>query len=129
VRARTPLSSRPASATRCTAIEVNVSNVTPQVSTWATKDGFAQMLTGGASMDVVTPDQARIAEDAIAVIAFATRGIATPAASTADELAWATTHHDDPGVVAGASHGLGSPMRGLGLASVPVEERLAVRGS
>src|SRR6201988_2876348 len=33
-------------------------------STWATKKGLAQMLKGGVIMDVVTPDQAKIAEDA-----------------------------------------------------------------
>lgn len=33
-------------------------------STWATKVGLAQMLKGGVIMDVVTPEQARIAENA-----------------------------------------------------------------
>ncbi len=33
-------------------------------STWATKAGLAQMLKGGVIMDVVTPDQAKIAEEA-----------------------------------------------------------------
>jgi len=33
-------------------------------STWATKKGLAQMLKGGVIMDVVTPEHARIAEDA-----------------------------------------------------------------
>jgi pyridoxal 5'-phosphate synthase pdxS subunit len=33
-------------------------------STWTTKKGLAQMLKGGVIMDVVTPEQARIAEDA-----------------------------------------------------------------
>ena len=33
-------------------------------STWATKKGLAQMLKGGVIMDVVTPEQARLAEDA-----------------------------------------------------------------
>lgn len=35
-----------------------------QVSTFATKAGHAQMLKGGVIMDVVTPEQARIAEEA-----------------------------------------------------------------
>jgi pyridoxal 5'-phosphate synthase pdxS subunit len=48
-----------------------VSNVTPAISTWATKKGLAQMLKGGVIMDVVTPDQARIAEDAGAVAVMA----------------------------------------------------------
>jgi pyridoxal 5'-phosphate synthase pdxS subunit len=32
--------------------------------TWKVKTGLAQMLKGGVIMDVVTPDQARIAENA-----------------------------------------------------------------
>ena len=40
----------------------------------------------------------------------------------------ATTHFDDPKIIAEVSSGLGSPMRGLNVASVPQEERLAVRG-
>ena len=40
-------------------------------STWVTKTGLAQMLKGGVIMDVVTADQARIAEDAGAVAVMA----------------------------------------------------------
>jgi pyridoxal 5'-phosphate synthase pdxS subunit len=40
-------------------------------STWATKIGLARMLRGGVIMDVVTPDQARIAEEAGAVAVMA----------------------------------------------------------
>jgi pyridoxal 5'-phosphate synthase pdxS subunit len=49
-------------------IEVEVS---VETSTWATKKGLAQMLKGGVIMDVVTPDQARIAEEAGAVAVMA----------------------------------------------------------
>jgi pyridoxal 5'-phosphate synthase pdxS subunit len=35
-----------------------------ETSTWATKKGLAQMLKGGVIMDVVTPEHAKIAEDA-----------------------------------------------------------------
>jgi pyridoxal 5'-phosphate synthase pdxS subunit len=42
-----------------------------ETSTWATKSGLAQMLKGGVIMDVVTPEQARIAEDAGAVAVMA----------------------------------------------------------
>jgi pyridoxal 5'-phosphate synthase pdxS subunit len=35
-----------------------------QTGTWAVKKGLAQMLKGGVIMDVVTPDQAKIAEEA-----------------------------------------------------------------
>src|SRR5512136_13481 len=40
-------------------------------STWATKKGLAQMLKGGVIMDVVTPEHAKIAEDAGAVAVMA----------------------------------------------------------
>src|SRR6188768_4286585 len=40
-------------------------------STWATKIGLARMLAGGVIMDVVTADQARVAEDAGAVAVMA----------------------------------------------------------
>ena len=40
-------------------------------STWLTKAGLAQMLKGGVIMDVVTPEQARIAEEAGAVAVMA----------------------------------------------------------
>jgi len=38
--------------------------MTAETSTWATKKGLAQMLKGGVIMDVVTPEHAKIAEDA-----------------------------------------------------------------
>src|SRR4026209_153896 len=40
-------------------------------STWTTKIGLARMLRGGVIMDVVTPEQARIAEEAGAVAVMA----------------------------------------------------------
>ncbi len=40
-------------------------------ATWSTKVGLAQMLKGGVIMDVVTPDEARIAEEAGAVAVMA----------------------------------------------------------
>ena len=42
-----------------------------QISTFKTKKGLAQMLKGGVIMDVVTPDHAKIAEDAGAVAVMA----------------------------------------------------------
>jgi pyridoxal 5'-phosphate synthase pdxS subunit len=45
--------------------------VTVETSTWVTKKGLAQMLKGGVIMDVVTPEHARIAEDAGAVAVMA----------------------------------------------------------
>jgi pyridoxal 5'-phosphate synthase pdxS subunit len=45
--------------------------VEKQVGTFAVKKGLAQMLKGGVIVDVVTPDHARIAEDAGAVAVMA----------------------------------------------------------
>ena len=45
--------------------------MTMETSTFATKKGLAQMLKGGVIMDVVTPDHARIAEQAGAVAVMA----------------------------------------------------------
>ena len=42
-----------------------------QESTWLVKSGLAQMLKGGVIMDVVTPEHAKIAEDAGAVAVMA----------------------------------------------------------
>jgi pyridoxal 5'-phosphate synthase pdxS subunit len=47
------------------------SNIEPQVGTARVKRGMAEMLKGGVIMDVVTPEQARIAEDAGAVAVMA----------------------------------------------------------
>src|SRR5919204_524263 len=44
---------------------------TPETATWTVKRGLAQMLKGGVIMDVVTAEQARIAEDAGAVAVMA----------------------------------------------------------
>ena len=43
---------------------VNGSSATAQTGTWAVKKGLAQMLKGGVIMDVVTPEHAKIAEEA-----------------------------------------------------------------
>jgi pyridoxal 5'-phosphate synthase pdxS subunit len=42
-----------------------------EVSTFTVKKGLAQMLKGGVIMDVVTPEHARIAEEAGAVAVMA----------------------------------------------------------
>ena len=42
-----------------------------QIATFAVKKGLAQMLKGGVIMDVVTPEHARIAEEAGAVAVMA----------------------------------------------------------
>jgi pyridoxal 5'-phosphate synthase pdxS subunit len=43
----------------------------PETGTWAVKVGLAQMLKGGVIMDVVTADQAKVAEEAGAVAVMA----------------------------------------------------------
>jgi pyridoxal 5'-phosphate synthase pdxS subunit len=48
-----------------------VTDVSPVVGTDRVKRGMAEMLKGGVIMDVVTPDQAKIAEDAGAVAVMA----------------------------------------------------------
>src|SRR3569833_1990728 len=42
-----------------------------ETATWTVKSGLAQMLKGGVIMDVVTAEQAKIAEDAGAVAVMA----------------------------------------------------------
>ena len=46
------------------AATIQQEEVLMEKSTWATKKGLAQMLKGGVIMDVVTPEHAKIAEDA-----------------------------------------------------------------
>lgn len=48
-----------------------IENQKPETGTSLVKRGFAEMLKGGVIMDVVTPDQAKIAEDAGAVAVMA----------------------------------------------------------
>src|SRR5881397_1666489 len=45
--------------------------LTDRRGTWKVKAGLAEMLKGGVIMDVVTPEQAKIAEDAGAVAVMA----------------------------------------------------------
>jgi pyridoxal 5'-phosphate synthase pdxS subunit len=47
---------------------------------------------------------------------------------TARAIVQATTHFDDPKIIADVSKGLGTPMRGIALEAIPEGERLAVRG-
>ena len=49
-------------------------------------------------------------------------------ARTARAIVQATTHFDDPSIIAEVSKGLGTPMRGIALDQIPEGERLAVRG-
>jgi pyridoxal 5'-phosphate synthase pdxS subunit len=49
-------------------------------------------------------------------------------ARMADAIVQATTHFDDPKIIAEVSKGLGAPMRGIEIGAIPEGERLAVRG-
>ena len=49
-------------------------------------------------------------------------------ARMAAAIVQATTHFDDPKIIADVSKGLGAPMRGLAMEQIPDAERLAVRG-
>jgi pyridoxal 5'-phosphate synthase pdxS subunit len=46
----------------------------------------------------------------------------------AKAIVMATTHYDNPEILAEVSTGLGQAMAGLELTDIPAEERLAVRG-
>jgi pyridoxal 5'-phosphate synthase pdxS subunit len=89
----------------------------------------------------------------LSVVNFAAGGVATPADAAlmmqlgadgvfvgsgifksedperrARAIVKATTHYNDPKLIAEASRGLGEPMRGLDIATIPKEELLAPRG-
>src|ERR1044072_8571915 len=70
--------------------------MTVETSTWATKTGLAQMLKGGVIMDVVTPEQAKIAEEAGAVAVMALERV--PADIRA---AGGVARMSDPAMIAG----------------------------
>ena len=90
---------------------------------------------------------------AAAVVLFTAGGIATPAdaammmqlgaegvfvgsgifksgdpAQRAAAIVQATTFHDDPDVIAKVSRGLGEPMVGINVSTLPESERYATRG-
>ena len=79
---------------------------------------------------IATPSDAALAMQLGAEGVFVGSGIfkSEDPATTANAIVQATSHFDDPKVIAEASRGLSAPMRGLHVASVPEEERLAVRG-
>jgi pyridoxal 5'-phosphate synthase pdxS subunit len=79
---------------------------------------------------IATPSDAALAMQLGAEGVFVGSGIfkSEDPATTAAAIVQATTHFDDPRIIAEVSRGLGAPMRGMSAASVPAEERLAVRG-
>ena len=83
--------------------------MTVETSTWATKKGLAQMLKGGVIMDVVTPDQAKIAEDAGAVAVMALERV--PADIRA---AGGVARMSDPAMIEGIMDAVDDPGHGQG---------------
>jgi pyridoxal 5'-phosphate synthase pdxS subunit len=79
---------------------------------------------------IATPSDAALAMQLGAEGVFVGSGIfkSEDPARTASAIVQATTHFDDPKIIAEVSRGLGAPMRGLELGTIPQEERLAVRG-
>ncbi len=79
---------------------------------------------------IATPSDAALAMQLGAEGVFVGSGIfkSEDPPTTANAIVQATTHFDDPKIIAEVSRGLGAPMRGLNAASMPEEERLAVRG-
>jgi pyridoxal 5'-phosphate synthase pdxS subunit len=79
---------------------------------------------------IATPSDAALAMQLGAEGVFVGSGIfkSEDPATTAGAIVQATTHFDDPNIIAEVSRGLGAPMRGLDLSDVPLEERLAARG-
>jgi pyridoxal 5'-phosphate synthase pdxS subunit len=79
---------------------------------------------------IATPADAALAMQLGAEGVFVGSGIfkSENPAQTANAIVQATTHFDNPKIIAEVSKGLGSPMRGLELGTIPQEERLAVRG-
>jgi pyridoxal 5'-phosphate synthase pdxS subunit len=83
-----------------------------------------------AAGGIATPADASLMRQLGAQAVFVGSGIfkSSDPERVARAIVKATTHYDDPALVAEVSAGLGEPMRGLELSEIPVEERLAVRG-
>ena len=79
---------------------------------------------------IATPADAALAMQLGAEGVFVGSGIfkSEDPARTANAIVQATTHFDDPKVIAEVSKALGAPMRGIALEAIPEAERLAVRG-
>jgi pyridoxal 5'-phosphate synthase pdxS subunit len=79
---------------------------------------------------IATPADAALAMQLGADGVFVGSGIfkSEDPARTASAIVQATTHYDNPKILAEVSRGLGAPMRGLALEAIPEGERLAVRG-
>ena len=79
--------------------------MTIESSTWATKKGLAQMLKGGVIMDVVTPDQAKIAEEAGAVAVMALERVPSDIRATGG-----VARMSDPSMIVGIMDAVSIPV-------------------
>jgi pyridoxal 5'-phosphate synthase pdxS subunit len=79
---------------------------------------------------IATPSDAALVMQLGAEGVFVGSGIfkSEDPARMANAIVQATTHFDDAKIIAEVSKGLGSPMRGLEMSTIPEGERLAVRG-
>jgi pyridoxal 5'-phosphate synthase pdxS subunit len=79
---------------------------------------------------IATPADAALAMQLGAEGVFVGSGIfkSDDPARRASAIVQATTHFDDPRIILEVSKGIGAPMRGLELGTIPEGERLAVRG-
>jgi pyridoxal 5'-phosphate synthase pdxS subunit len=79
---------------------------------------------------VATPADASLMRQLGAQAVFVGSGIfkSEQPERVARAIVMATTHYDNPEILAEVSAGLGQPMPGLSLSDIPPEERLAVRG-
>ncbi len=93
------------------------------------KDGKLPVVNFAAG-GVATPSDAALMMQLGADGVFVGSGIFKSEAPEkfARAIVQATTHFTDPKIIADVSRGLGVPMRGLALESIPERERLAVRG-
>jgi pyridoxal 5'-phosphate synthase pdxS subunit len=79
---------------------------------------------------IATPADAALAMQLGAQGVFVGSGIfkSEDPARTAQAIVQATTHYDNPKIIAEVSKGLGTPMKGIELGTIAESERLAVRG-
>jgi pyridoxal 5'-phosphate synthase pdxS subunit len=79
--------------------------MSPETSTWTTKKGLAQMLKGGVIMDVVTPEHAKIAEEAGAVAVMALERVPSDI-----RAAGGVARMSDPEMIAGIMDAVSIPV-------------------
>jgi pyridoxal 5'-phosphate synthase pdxS subunit len=96
---------------------------------WVAESGRLPVVTFTAG-GIATPADAALCMQLGADGVFVGSGIFKSAdpMSRAKAIVEATTHYNDPAILARVSSGLGEPMRGLSAAAIPTEELLETRG-